>query len=238
MSNYEHFQIPKNVPISSIYLDESGSRNSSGGFFVVGFIKVREPASLARTIRDIRQKHNFYTEMHFSKISQGKLRFFYDIVEELAAADIRLGGSVYDSKSFTSDKETWQQQADMATQLVKGNINKGELVNVFLDLVQTPKGKTVADHIRNTINNKFRMRCVLEAYDLDSNSTDLLQLADVVAGAINIERRHPATPIKSPKYRVAERLRRALEIDSFDDIQQGKVNILTMKLPTDPCSIA
>ena len=33
----------------------------------------------------------------------------------------------------------------------------------------------------------------------------------------------------TPKARVAARLRRALELDSFDDIQQGKVNIVTMR---------
>ena len=32
----------------------------------------------------------------------------------------------------------------------------------------------------------------------------------------------------TPKARVAGRLRRALELDSFADIQQGKVNIVTI----------
>lgn len=127
MNQPDFFQLPRQVPISSMYLDESGSRNSSGGFFVVGFIKVREPASLSRAIYAIRQKHNFQTEMHFKEISQGKLPFFFDIVEELAAADVRVGGSVYDSQSFTSIKETWRQQADMASQLIAGNINKVNL---------------------------------------------------------------------------------------------------------------
>lgn len=36
--------------VSSIYIDESGSRNSQGGFFVVGFIKVRNPAVLCRRL--------------------------------------------------------------------------------------------------------------------------------------------------------------------------------------------
>ena len=63
----------------------------------------------------------------------------------LAAADVRIGGSVYDSrKHFASDAPTWLTQAHMSSQLVIGNINRGESVNVFLDLVQTPKGESVA----------------------------------------------------------------------------------------------
>lgn len=230
----QFFRLPANVPVSSIYIDESGARNSRGGFFVVGFIKVREPAQLSRKVRDVRQRHNFTSEIHFSQITKRNIDFYFDIVETLATADVRVGGSVYDSKrSFTNATETWKQQARMATQLVVGNVNRGEFVNVFMDMVQTPKDKTFAKHVKAEANRRLASRCVLEAYDVDSRATDLLQLADIVASAINFERKqanpkHPTTP----KGRVAARLRRALEIDSFADISEGKVNIMTM-IPVD-----
>lgn len=71
-------------------------------------------------------------------------------------------------------------------------------------------------------------RSVVEAYDIDSKSTDLVQLADVVASSINYERRH-GSDMTTPKAKVAARLRRALELDSFEDYQAGKVNILTVE---------
>ena len=231
-NNANKFSLPGRVQISSIYLDESGSRNSSGGFFVVGFVKVRNTPALDRQIRHLRQKHDYHGEIHFSEITAGKTGFYFDLVEELAAADVRVGASVYDSHlSFGDGKETWEQQSDMAALLVKGNINRGELVNVFLDLVQTPKGFTAAERVKKIVNKDLGARAVLEAYDLDSRATDLIQLADVVAGSIAYERKNPNAGGRSAKAKVAARLRRALELDSFNDVRQGKVNILTVANP-------
>ena len=139
------YSLPNRVDVSTIYIDESGAKNSRGGFFVVGFVKVREPYVLARAVRHLRQKHRFHGEIHFAQISKKQMPFYFDLVEELASANVRVGGSVYDSQqSFSDDLATWEQQSLMAAKLIRGNINRGELVNVFLDLVQTPQGKSAA----------------------------------------------------------------------------------------------
>lgn len=200
-------------------------------------LKVRDSAKLDREFRHLRQRHRFHGEAKFGTISSHGLRFYFDLVEMLAVADVRVGGSVYDSAvSFRGTRDTWETQAVMSARLIKGNINKGELVNVFLDLVQTPKGKSVASRVRDDVNRGLGQRCVLGCYDMDSQATNLLQAADVIAGAIAYERRQWAgdTPDgpraeETPKAKVAARLRRALGLDSFGDIRQGKVNILTMR---------
>lgn len=220
--------------VSSIYIDESGSRNSKGGFFVVGFVKVRNPAALSREIRALRQRHKYYNEIKFSSITGENIQFYFDLIEMIAAADVRIGGSVYDSVSgFSDEVPTWEQQARMATLLVKGNANRGEVLNVFLDLVQTPTGKTVAELVRNRVNRDFGSRAIIEAYDVESHAMNLLQVADVVAGSIAYARRNTRPPVPGkkipPKKRVSDRFRRALELDSFDDVRAGKVNILTMR---------
>ncbi|OHO32525.1 hypothetical protein HMPREF2690_10080 [Corynebacterium sp. HMSC034E11] len=231
MNKKKIFSLPDRVPVSSIFLDESGTRNSSGGFFVVGFVKIRNLQVLDREIRHLRQSHGFYQEIHFSEIKNNKLNFYFDLVELLAAADVRVGGSVYDSTHSFGDHDTWLQQAKMASRLIRGNINRGELVNVFLDLVQTPRGESVAQFVKSDVNRAIGSRCVLEAYDFNSEASDFIQLADIVASSIAYERRHgrmDPTVRNTPKARVAGRLRRALELDSFADIQQGKVNIVTI----------
>lgn len=236
MSNRRKFYLPDRVPVSSIYLDESGSRNSAGGFFVVGFVKIRDGAALERQIRHLRQSFRYHSEIHFADIRKDNVDFYFQVAETLAAADVRVGGSVYDSReSFTASTETWKQQSEMAVRLISGNINRGELVNVFLDLVQTPRGETVAQTVKDGVNRKLGNRCVVEAYDVDSKAMDLVQLADLVASSINFERRRESKPVEShrrtPKARVAARLRRALDLDTFGDTQEGKVNIMTMVNP-------
>ena len=86
------FRLPDDVPVSTIFVDESGAKNSSGGFFVVGFLKARESAALDREIRHLRQRHKFFEEMKFSGIKRESLRFFYDMVELVADSDVRVGG--------------------------------------------------------------------------------------------------------------------------------------------------
>lgn len=183
---------------------------------------------MARAVRHLRQKHRFYGEIHFAQISKNQLPFYFDLVEELTSANVRVGGSVYDSQqSFSDDLATWEQQSLMAAKLIRGNINRGELVNVFLDLVQTPQGKSAAKVVKEQVNRRMGSRSVIEAYDVDSRSTDLIQLADVVASSINYERCHSEGRVTA-KARVSSRLRRALDLDAFDDVQAGKVNILTI----------
>lgn len=231
------FELPADVPVSSIFIDESGSKHSRGGFFVVGFLKVRDSAKLDREVRHLRQAHKMFSEAKFGMVNRDNLRFYFDLIEMVADADVRVGGSVYDSTlSFRGTRQTWETQAVMSARLVKANINKGELVNVFLDLVQTPKGQTFATKVRADVNRGIGERCVLGCYDVDSKSMNLLQVADVVAGAIAYERRQwagdtPDGPLSedSPKAKVSARFRRALGLESFADIRQGKVNILTMR---------
>lgn len=103
---------------------------------------VEVPVGLDRAIRDLRQQHKFFDEAKFGQIRSDNTRFYFDLVEMVAEADVRVGASVYDSRtSFAGPEATWAKQARMATRLVVANVNKGELVNVFLDLVSTPKGK-------------------------------------------------------------------------------------------------
>lgn len=228
--------------ISSIFIDESGAKNSAGGFFVVGFVKARASHMLAREMRGIRQTHRHTAEAKFGSINSDNERFYVDLCEMLATADVRIGGSVYDSrKHFTSNTPTWLTQARMSSQLVIGNINRGESVNVFLDLVQTPKGESVAKSVQERVNAKLDGNPVLAAYDMDSRSTDLLQLADLVAGSIAYERRcwggdTPDAPreVGTPKARISARLRRAFDLASYDDVHSGKVNILTMETEPKP----
>lgn len=213
-----------------MFLDESGSKHSEGGFFVVGMVKARDVGRFLRGLRDIRDTHHVYEEMKFSKITRGSTRFYFDIAEYLAASNVRIGASVYDSNfGFEPGKETWLVQAKMSARLVAANVNRdGEAVNVLLDLVQTPRDHAMSEVVRGMVRKRLKSASMIEAYDLDSRSTDGLQVADFVASAISHERRFGKDG-NSPKAQVAARLRRAFGLDSFDDVREGKVNILTME---------
>lgn len=225
------FQIPDETPVSSIFVDESGSKNSKGSFFVLGFVKARDTALLDREIRRIRQKHKFYDEMKFTRINRHCSEFYADIIEKLANSDVRIGGTIFDStKSFPTESKSWEIQASYAATLVRGNINKGEVVNAFFDLVDTPASISLADMVSTEVNKRLSCRAVVGAYDMDSRAHNLLQVADLVAGCIRVDARNSGkTNGSSGKVKdyITCRLKHAFLVDRLDaSVQGGKVNII------------
>lgn len=228
--------MPLDTPVSEIFIDESGSKATKSRFFVLGMVKVRDSAILQRELSDVRGKHKFFEEFKFSQMTRNVLPAYFDVCEVLAAADIRIGAYVFnkdDRDPFEGTRPTWQVQASCITNLVRGNINKGELVSLFLDVVTTPKGISIAANVRDRVNLGFGCTAVSTSLDLDSRSTDLLQMADLVASAVSYERRvwngEHADSINelSPKAQVVKRLQRCFGISSFEDIRSGKLNIMT-----------
>jgi tetratricopeptide (TPR) repeat protein len=71
--------VPRGYPTALIYMDESTAKASGGRFFVVGAVKVRKSGQLMRAIRDVRDRHGFYDEFKFSRISRGKFSVFCEL---------------------------------------------------------------------------------------------------------------------------------------------------------------
>lgn len=230
MTTLKPITITEKTPVATMFVDEAGAKHSTGRVFVIGMVKVRNVGLFLRGVRDIRDKHRFYQELKFSQINHGSVDMYVDLAEYLASSPVRVCASVYDADTgFAPGKPTWEVQAQMTAKLVVGNINQGEVANILLDLVQTPKEKSAALIVRENARNRLKSTCILEAYDLDSHSTDGLQMADFVASAICYGRRYPDADMTRAKACVADRFRRAFRLDDFSDAQRDKVNILTMK---------
>lgn len=81
-------------------------------------------------------------------------------------------------------------------------------------------------------NQRLRATSVVSAVCLDSRTSDLLQVADLVAGAIAHERRRAATGDTSPrsyKGKVAQRLATAFDRPGLADGRDARVNIATYR---------
>lgn len=237
-SHAKEFFVPLDTQSSEIFIDESGSKASRSNFFVLGMIKSRDTGLLARHIRGIREKHRFWDEFHFSEATQGSKAAYFDACELLGISDVRISAYVFD-KSISNPfahRTTWRTQADCAARLVRGNINMGEIVSVYLDIVTTPNWFSIAENVKQQVNDKFGKLAVVSALDLDSKSSDLLQMADLVAGAVAYYRRtwsgqHPDSPDRSnnTKAQIMRRLMRCFDLNDFEDVRtgNGKVNIQT-----------
>jgi hypothetical protein len=86
------------------------------------------------------------------------------------------------------------------------------------------------DEVRRMTNRRLGATAVVSSVCLDSKTNDLLQVADLVAGAIFHERRRAATGETSPrsnKGKVALRLATAFNRPGLIDGRDARVNIAT-----------
>lgn len=217
-----------------MFVDESGSRATANQFFVVAALKVREPGRLARDIVAIRQRTGFGGEFKWAEITRGSIPFYYQIIEAVRDSDASLAGCVVSGSvynPFAGRQDAWRVHAEVTSQLLVGCINRRELVGVHLDALSTPVGCSLEDTVRAMTNSRLRNQTVISAVALDSRTNDLLQVADLIAGAIFHERRLTLQPTKtvSNKGRVAQRLALAFDRPALVDGKDRRLNIQTLR---------
>ncbi|MBO0882751.1 MAG: DUF3800 domain-containing protein [Mycobacterium sp.] len=218
-------------PCATFFVDESAARASSGSFFVVGAIKLRKPGRLLRAVEHIRDKYEYDGEFKFSRITRGKLTTYYKVIDALEESDAHLTACVVDcsktSNPFHSDDPEWQVHARVTAKLLVGSINSRELASAVLDKRTTPVGIAFDDTVRSMVNQRLKSVGLVSAVCADSESTDGLQLADLVAGAVAHQRRADSNT-NSNKGRVAARLAAAFGVQSpGTDVRNDRVNVLT-----------
>lgn len=128
---------------------------------------------------------------------------------------------------FRSRRAVGKVHAEVTSQLLVGCINRRELVGVHLDGISTPAGCSLEDEVRRVTNRRLGATSVVSSVCLDSKTNDLLQVADLVAGAIFHERRRAETSPRSNKGKVALRLATAFNRPGLDDGRDARVNIAT-----------
>lgn len=230
----EPIDVPRRYPTSTIYVDESGAKASASAFFVVAAAKVRKQGALPRAIQDVRDKTGFRHEFKFSEITRGSLPAWYLLIDAIENSDLHVAATVVDRTVYNpfGAKPLWVVQAEVTTQLLAGCINKRELVGVMIDGISTPAGVCMDDVIRNRVNSRFGATSIVSAACLDSRTNDMLQVADLIAGAVAFERRRidgESGKPNSNKGKVVARLRTALGVESFADGRSDRVNIATLQ---------
>jgi hypothetical protein len=219
-----------------IYVDESGVATNDR-FFVVGAIKVRRHGEFARAVRDVRDRTGFDDEFKFSRISRGKLPAFFELVDLLCTPSVHLAACIVDREAFDPNdrwKPKWRAHAYVTAQLLRGCIKQKELVSVCMDLVSTPRDVAIEDEISRMVNARLGNRPLITSICLDSKASDLLQVADLVAGAVAFEQRSlhgiSGEP-NSNKAKVVQRLRDVMNVESLSGPRSPRLNVQTYKPP-------
>lgn len=222
----DDIEVPLWYPTSTIYLDDSGVKAAGSRLLVIGGIKVRRHGELMRAIRHVRDQSGFTGEFKYTEINKGSVSAYYAMIDALEESDAHLIACV----THRPPGAGWKFYADITARLLRGNINRRELVGVLMDTVSTPQGIGFEDVIRHRVNKSFKSTSIVASACLDSKSSDGLQVADLVAGAIGFERRMQAGESGKPnsiKGRVVNRLKAAFGGVDLMDGRTDRVNIQT-----------
>lgn len=206
------------------FLDESGSLNDkTAPFFTVGLLKCSQPYYLASKIIYERQVQNFYDEMKFNKLSHHNLNFAKKVL------DLFFSTRSLHFQSYTVDKEgsyflrefsgdPWKAYEDIAVRLIKSSLRFNEILIVVADYVTTPRDVRFEVNVKRRMNQDVGRLSVAGVSRFDSRSNDLLQLVDLIIGAINYDLKITTGLVKSgDKYKrqLAEYLKANLGTPDF-----------------------
>jgi len=174
------------------FLDETGLIHSEQDkFFALGILKCSEPQKLYNRIRKIRRYHRYNEELKWANLDR-KIRFdiareFFNIFlqEDAKFNCIILNKTELDFNKYYNNN-LYKVYRNFTITLLKLIIGKNpeEVVILLADDYFTPDGTDMEVTIKKFINNHYQRFVVAGACQINSKSSDLLQLTDLILGAI------------------------------------------------------
>ncbi len=173
------------------FLDETGLLNKTDDrFFALGIIKTERPHELQRLMRTIRDKNHFYEEMKWNKMSPIK----FGVCQSMIGAFIANRSATFSCTILRKSQLDFAKYFEnnlvkvyksFTVGLLKININpEDEICTVVADDYFYPEGENLELATRAILNdhyNKVVVPCFLQ---INSKASDLLQLTDLLLGAV------------------------------------------------------
>lgn len=186
---------------------------------------MREVQTIRADLRDDR-------EFKWSTITEARVTAYFRLIDALWESDARIAAAVVElsnpANPFKGRDPEWKVHGRIVAQLLMGNLNNQELGCAVLDERSTPAGVAFDEYVRNFANQRLGSIGMVSVTCADSLSTDGLQIADLIAGAVAHQRRS-RTSRTTHKARVAKRLTTVFDVPDFSDQRTDRVNILTLR---------
>jgi hypothetical protein len=196
-----------------IYHDESGTVGTDG-IFIVGLLFVKERGSLYHKIGQLRSKHRFTEEMHFKDISNPKAcGFCCQVLQETLKENIWFRGHTFDNSQV--DLSYFGTHPKKARYIAYNYFTKETLRDYTRNehnavVYSDAKSRSVKDnfiiYVKDSINNNTQppKTIIKHLQPIDSKNDDIMQLTDLIIGAINNKETGNRHPLKEAVRSVAE----------------------------------
>ena len=176
------------------FLDESGSLNEpKDPFFTVGFIRCTQPYYINNKIIYERKQKKFYDEMKFNKLSKNNLDFAKIALDSLFSTKNLFFHSYsldkqgeYFNREFAGDP--WRAYEDISIRVIESAAARpNEILIIITDYFTAPNYMKFEVNLKRRINEKFKRLAIAGVCAFDSKANNLLQLSDLIIGAINYD---------------------------------------------------
>lgn len=225
----------------NVYCDESGHlEHDKVGVMVLGAVwcPLDKTGQISERLREIKQKHGLSRdlEVKWGKVSPARTNFYLDLIDYFFDDDdLHFRALVVPNKAllrhgkFAQDHDDWYYK--MYFDMLKVILHPTRYYRIYLDIKDTQSEEKVR-HLRQVLSNSmydFSMRIVERIQQVRSNEVELVQLADLLIGAVSYANREMST---SPAKLVLVnriRSRSGYRLDRSTLYQESKVNVFVWR---------
>jgi len=182
----------KDIKTCFYFLDETGLIYSKRDkFFAIGIIKCDSPENIYNKLRKIRQRHRYNEELKWANLDR-RIRFdiardFFNVFlsEKASFYCIILDKEKLDFEKYY-DNNLYKVYRNFSITLIKLLVGKEpkEIGTVLADDYFAPDGINLEKTIKKFTNNHYEDLVISGVCQIDSESSDLLQLTDLILGSI------------------------------------------------------
>src|SRR3989338_4971364 len=189
MPTNKHF---KDIKSAFCFLDETGLIHSERDkYFALGILKCDNPQNLYNEIRKVRSRYRYNEEMKWANLDR---RIRFDIAMEFfnifLKSEAKFNCIILDKDEMDFEKyynnDLYKVYRNFTVTLLKLIIGKDpqEVLIVLADDYFTPDGTDLEVTTKKFINNHYEKFVVSGMCQINSKSSDMLQLTDLILGSI------------------------------------------------------
>lgn len=228
------------------FLDETGSlSDQKEQYFTVGILKMSQPYYLQSKLLYERSKIGFYDEIKFNKISNNNIGFAKTVIDILF--ETRSIGFYSYSINTKSDyylnnfnENPWIAYEQVTLKLLDSSLSKQEIIILIADYVTTPKNIRFEVEVKKKFNKNKNRLALAGVCRFDSKSNDLLQLVDLLIGAVTYDIKYNKKLVDGSKNKlyIVNYLKNKLGISTFiNGFRNHNFNIFVDKTDNSNISI-
>ena len=171
----------------NIYCDESTHLQHDGmPFMIIAYVSTgyNQLKLHNEHIKMLKAKHKFKGEIKWSGVSKSQYSFYADLLEYFFATDIKFRAVIVDKTQINETRENFKYSDfyfQMYYQLLYHKINPDYMHNIYLDIKDTCS-QSKLQKLSDILNLSKAIR---NLQFIKSHESYLMQVADLIMGAIN-----------------------------------------------------